>query len=147
MIRNAAGFLVRHGPVTGQDRWEENGGYSPFSLAVQISALLVAADFADRAQEPEVAEVLRTTADAWNEGIERWTYVTNTRLARECGVDGYYVRIAPDDVGDERPASGGRIPIKNRPLGERILRRPVPEISFGIHPRDRPRPCRPSGRT
>ena len=118
MIRNAAGFLVRHGPVTGQDRWEENGGYSPFSLAVQISALLVAADFADRAQEPEVAEVLRTTADAWNEGIERWTYVTNTRLARECGVDGYYVRIAPDDVGDERPASGGRIPIKNRPMGE-----------------------------
>ena len=118
MIRSAAGFLVRHGPVTGQDRWEENGGYSPFSLAVQISALLVAADFAERAHEPQVAELLRTTADAWNEGIERWTYVTDTRIAREVGVDGYYVRIAPSDVGDETPASGGRIPIKNRPAGE-----------------------------
>ena len=118
MIRGAAGFLVRNGPVTGQDRWEENAGYSPFSLAVQISALLVAADFADSAQEPAVAAVLRATADAWNEGIERWTYVTNTRLAKECGVDGYYVRIAPADIGDAAPASGGRIPIKNRPLGE-----------------------------
>jgi glucoamylase len=118
MIRSAAGFLLRHGPVTGQDRWEENGGYSPFSIAVQISALLVAADFADRAQEPAVAELLRSTADAWNEGIEQWTYVTGTPLARECGVDGYYVRIAPPDVGDAHPASGGRIPIKNRPPGE-----------------------------
>jgi glucoamylase len=118
MIRGAAGFLVRHGPVTGQDRWEENGGYSPFSLAVQISALLVAADFAERAHETEVAAVLRATADAWNAGIERWTYVTNTRIARECGVDGYYVRIAPPDIGQEHPTSGGRIPIKNRPIGE-----------------------------
>ena len=118
MIRNAAGFLLRNGPVTGQDRWEENGGYSPFSIAVQISALLIAAEFADRALEPAVAELLRTTADAWNEGIEQWTYVTGTPLARECGVDGYYVRIAPPDVGDARPASGGRIPIKNRPPGE-----------------------------
>jgi glucoamylase len=65
-----------------------------------------------------VAELLRATADAWNAGIERWTYVAGTALARECGVDGYYVRIAPPDVGDEQPASGGRIPIKNRPIGE-----------------------------
>ncbi|HET9010798.1 MAG TPA: glycoside hydrolase family 15 protein, partial [Gemmatimonadaceae bacterium] len=118
MIRGAAGFLVRNGPVTGQDRWEENAGYSPFSLAVQISALLVAADFAERAEESALAELLRTTADAWNASIERWTYVTNTRLATECGVEGYYVRIAPADVGDAAPASGGRIPIKNRPIGE-----------------------------
>jgi glucoamylase len=118
MIRSAAGFLVRHGPVTGQDRWEENGGYSPFSLAVQIAALLGAADFADEANEPHVAQILRDTADAWNDGIERWTYVTETRLARECGVDGYYVRIAPADLGDAQPASGGRIPIRNRPVGE-----------------------------
>ena len=51
MIRAAAGFLVRNGPVTGQDRWEENGGYSPFTLAVEIAALLVAAEFAERAGE------------------------------------------------------------------------------------------------
>ena len=118
MIRAAAGFLMRHGPVTGQDRWEENGGYSPFTLAVQISSLLIAADFADRANQTDLAELLRSTADAWNEGVERWTYVTDTPLAREVGVDGYYVRIAPADVGDPSPASGGVIPIKNRPAGQ-----------------------------
>lgn len=118
MIRAAAGFLVRHGPVTGQDRWEENGGYSPFSLAVQISALLIAAEFADRGNEHELAELLRSTADAWNDGVEEWTYVRDTPLAREVGVEGYYVRIAPPDVGAHAGPSGGAIPIKNRPPGQ-----------------------------
>ena len=118
MIRAAAGFLLQHGPVTGQDRWEENGGYSPFSIAVQISALLIAADFADRANEPDLADLLRATADAWNDAIEGWTYVTDTPLARAVGVAGYYVRIAPADVADEQPASGGIMPIKNRPPGQ-----------------------------
>ena len=55
-------------------------------------------------------------------GSSEWTYVRGTALARECGVDGYYVRVAPGDVGDEQPASGGRIPIKNRPVGARLRR-------------------------
>ena len=114
MIRGAAGYIVRNGPVTGQDRWEETGGYSTFTIAAQVSALLVASQFADRASEPAIAQLLIATADAWNEGIERWTYVTDTPLARRVGVEGYYVRIAPDDVCDESPASGGMIPIKNR---------------------------------
>jgi glucoamylase len=115
MIRRAAGFLVRHGPVTGQDRWEENGGFSPFTIAVQIAALVVAAAFAEREGESAVAELLLGTADAWNDGIERWTYVTGTPLAQRVGVEGYYVRIAPPDVCDENPASCGLIPIKNCP--------------------------------
>ncbi len=122
MIRRAASFLVRHGPVTGQDRWEENGGYSVFALAAQVAALVVAATFADAAGEPSLALLLRETADAWNASIERWTYVTGTPLAREVGVDGYYVRIAPADVAEEYPASGGYIPIKNRPPGEDAAR-------------------------
>jgi glucoamylase len=46
MVRKAASFIVRNGPVTQQDRWEEDGGYSPFTLAAEISALLAAADIA-----------------------------------------------------------------------------------------------------
>ena len=122
MIRRAASFLVQNGPVTGQDRWEENGGYSPFSMAVEISALLIAAEFAEREGEPDVAEIFRHTADSWNDAIERWTYVTGTALATEVGVDGYYVRIAPADVRDAEPASGLKIPIKNRPQGEHEAR-------------------------
>lgn len=46
MVRKAAAFIVVNGPVTQQDRWEEDGGYSPFTLAAEISALLAAADIA-----------------------------------------------------------------------------------------------------
>ena len=47
MVRKAASFILRNGPVTQQDRWEEDAGYSPFTLAAEISALLAGADIAD----------------------------------------------------------------------------------------------------
>jgi glucoamylase len=118
MVHRAASFLVRNGPVTQQDRWEEDPGYSPFTLAVEVAALLVAADLADLSQEPMVAAYLRETADAWNANIERWTYVTGTDLARQIGVEGYYVRIAPPEVADAASPAAGFVPIKNRPPGQ-----------------------------
>ena len=118
MVRRAAGFLLRNGPVTPQDRWEEDGGYSPFTLAVEVAALLAAGDFAEEAGEPATAAYLRETADVWNEGIERWTYVTGTALARQVGVEGYYVRIAPPELADAASPARGFVPIKNRPPGE-----------------------------
>lgn len=117
MVRRAAGFLYRNGPVTCQDRWEEDPGYSPFTLAVEVAALLCAADLADRF-EPALAPYLRATADVWNAGIERWTYVAHTDLARSVGVQGYYVRIAPPDTADAASPAGGFVPIKNRPPGQ-----------------------------
>jgi glucoamylase len=114
MVKQAASFLVRNGPVTSEDRWEEDGGYAPFTLAAEIAALLAAADLAELAGEPALAPYLRETADAWNERIERWLYVRDTSLARDTGVDGYYVRITPDDVED----GDDLVPIKNRPAAE-----------------------------
>ena len=118
MARRAAGFLVRNGPVTQQDRWEEDPGYSPFTLAVEIAALLAAADLAESAGEPDTATYLRQTADVWNDSVERWTYVTDTDTAREMGLEGYYVRIAPPEAADASSPAGGFVPIKNRPPGE-----------------------------
>jgi glucoamylase len=118
MVRRASAFIVQNGPVTPQDRWEEDPGYSPFTLAVQIAALVCAADLAEANGEPAVAAYLRETADAWNDNIERWTYVTGTDLAREKGVKGYYVRIAPPEVSEASSPSGGFVPIKNRPPGQ-----------------------------
>jgi len=118
MVRRAASFLVRTGPVTQQDRWEEDGGYSPFTLAVEIAALLAASDFAEANGDARLASYLRETADAWNAHVERWTYVAGTELARRVGVDGYYVRIAPPEVADAASPMGGFVPIKNRPAGE-----------------------------
>ncbi|HZD58500.1 MAG TPA: glycoside hydrolase family 15 protein, partial [Anaerolineales bacterium] len=118
MVRRAAGFLVRNGPVTQEDRWEEDPGYSPFTLAVEIAALLAAADLADLNQEADVAAYLRETADAWNDSIERWVYVSGTDLAEQVGVQGYYVRIAPAEQAEGGSLSQGFVPIKNRPPGE-----------------------------
>lgn len=115
MTRRAAGFLVRNGPVTQQDRWEEDAGYSPFTLAAVIAALLAAAELADANDEHAVATYLRETADNWNAGIERWIYVTDTELARNVGVKGYYVRIAPPEICEAASPAQGFVPIKNRP--------------------------------
>jgi glucoamylase len=117
MVRRAAAFIVRYGPVTQQDRWEEDGGYSPFTLAVEIASLIVAADFADAAGESDAAALLRETADAWNDNVERWTYVAGTEFARLAGVDGYYTRIAPPESADVDSLPAGYVSIRNRPAG------------------------------
>lgn len=118
MVRRAAGFIVRDGPVTQQDRWEEDPGYSPFTLAVEVTALLAAADLADLNGEPMMGSYLRETADAWNASVERWTYVTGTDLAHRIGVEGYYVRIAPPEVAEATSPLQGFVPLKNRPPGQ-----------------------------
>jgi len=120
LVYRAAGFLVRNGPVTQQDRWEEDAGYSPFTLAVEIAALLAAADLADTVGESEIAAYLRETADIWNDSIERWVYATDTDLARQIGVEGYYVRIAPPETDCAPSPAAGFVPIKNQPPGQSL---------------------------
>jgi glucoamylase len=120
MVRKAAGYLVKNGPVTSQDRWEEDPGYSPFTLAAEISALLAAADLADLFEAAQMGTFLRETADTWNSSIEHWIYATGTDLARQVGVDGYYVRVSSPDVADAASPSNGFVPIKNRPPGQNL---------------------------
>ncbi|QXE85183.1 glucan 1,4-alpha-glucosidase [Geomonas nitrogeniifigens] len=95
MVRQAAAYLVRNGPVSPQDRWEEDPGYSPFTVAAEIAALLAAADLADLHHEPGIARYLRETADVWHASIDRWMFVSGTDWCRKYDVAGYYVRIAP----------------------------------------------------
>jgi glucoamylase len=146
MVRRAACYLVCNGPVTQQDRWEEDPGYSPFTLAVEISALLAAADVADTVGESTVADYVRETADVWNSSIERWTYVTGTDLAQQIGVQGYYVRIAPPEATEAASPATGFVPIKNRPPGkemERAVHIISPDalalVRFGLRAPDDPR--------
>ncbi|MBZ5548878.1 MAG: glucan 1,4-alpha-glucosidase [Acidobacteriia bacterium] len=146
MVRKAAAFLVANGPVTQQDRWEEDGGYSPFTLAAEVSALLVAADMAQAMGQIQPAEFLRQMADTWNDNIERWTYAVNSDLARQVGVEGYYVRITPPDGDGAASPLQGFVPIKNRPLN-RANARAVEIVSpdalalvrFGLRAPDDPR--------
>jgi glucoamylase len=118
MVRAAAGFVSRNGPVTSQDRWEEDPGYSPFTMAVEIAGLCAAAELAERQGEQPIADYLRQTADAWEAVIDRVSYVRGTPLAKKHGVDGYYVRIAPPDSCKAASPHAGFVAIKNRPPGE-----------------------------
>ncbi|MGE5223501.1 MAG: glycoside hydrolase family 15 protein, partial [Omnitrophica WOR_2 bacterium] len=113
MVRQAAAFLVQNGPVTQEDRWEEDPGYSPFTLAVTIAGLLCAADLADDQGEKDVAVYLRETADEWNACIETWIYVKDTELAKQVGVEGYYVRLAGPDESQASSPAQGYVAIKN----------------------------------
>jgi glucoamylase len=74
MVRRAAAYLLRHGPVTEQERWEENSGFSPATIAAVVTALICAAELLDGSGGHRDAEYLREIADAWNAQIERWTY-------------------------------------------------------------------------
>jgi glucoamylase len=146
MVRNAASYILRNGPVTQQDRWEEEAGYSPFTLAAEISALLAAADIAELTGHSEQASILRDAADAWNDNIERWVYATGGDLAQQVGVEGYYVRIAPPDTDTAASPTQGFVPIKNRPPGEnpeRALHIISPDalalVRFGLRAPDDPR--------
>lgn len=120
MVRKAASFIVQNGPVTQQDRWEEDAGYSPFTLAVEVAALLAAADISHLVGHSATANYLREVADNWNDNIERWTYATNTLLSQQIGVDGYYVRIAPPEMDSAASPLQGFVPIKNRPLSASV---------------------------
>ena len=145
MVRRSADFLVRHGPATEEDRWEKNGGFSPFTLAVEIAALLAAADLADLHGEGELGTQLRAAADRWNERIDDWTYVRDTALARRCNVDGYYLEIAP--CGEHGEAmSRGRIRMRSRPSGQEEVAAEeivgtdaLALVRFGLHRPDDPR--------
>jgi glucoamylase len=118
MVRQAAAYLIRNGPVSPQDRWEEDPGYSPFTVAAEIAALLAAADLAELHKEPSIAIYLRETADAWNGSIDRWMYVTGTDWCREFKVSGYYVRITPVEEGEKGSRFREWIPVKNVPPGQ-----------------------------
>ncbi len=146
MITRAARFVVLNGPVTGQDRWEEDAGYSPFTLAAEISALLAAADMMDLAGRAEDAQYLREKADAWNDSIEHWTFATGTDLADRLGVEGYYVRVAPPETADAASPLDGFVPVKNRPpadtdqpAAQLISPDALALVRFGLRAPDDPR--------
>lgn len=98
MVLRAAGYLVRQGPATPQERWEENSGYSPSSLAANIAALACAATLADERGDADVAAYLWQYADFLEANLERWTVTTASTLVP--GISRHYIRILPADVDD-----------------------------------------------
>jgi glucoamylase len=107
LVRPAADFILKLGPRTPQERWEEIGGYSPATLAAQVAALVCAADLAAQAGDAASAERYLRAADEWNTSIEAWTLTTSGPLSAKP----YYLRItATGDPNSATPieiANGG----------------------------------------
>jgi glucoamylase len=116
MIGKALGFIAATGPSSPQDRWEENAGINTFTIAVAIAALVAGADFLP----PPARAFALTLADFWNDRIEDWTAVHGTALADRCGVDGYYIRIAPPEVLGNPLSLQSILNIKNRQRGSAV---------------------------
>ncbi len=121
MVRSAAAFLIREGPVTPQERWEESAGFSPSTLAVVIAGLIVAARLLGDAGEAESATFVQDYADFLEERVERWTVTTEGTLVPD--VSRHYVRIHPADPHDPRSdedPNRGTLRLANRPPGSRV---------------------------
>jgi len=119
MVRRACGFLIREGPITAQDRWEEARGYSPSTLAVHIAALICGAEFFDDRGEHATAEFIRDYADFLESHIEPWTVTTEGTLVP--GIRRHYIRVNPAssvDCADEDP-NCGTLALANQPPGVR----------------------------
>jgi len=95
MIQRAAAYLILQGPVTGQDRWEENAGYSPSTLATVIAGLVCVAEACNERRNPKLADFILVYADWLAAHIEEWTVTRQGDLVE--GFPRHYIRINPTD--------------------------------------------------
>jgi glucoamylase len=108
-IRPAAEVLVRRGPRSQQERWENQSGFSPATIAAQVAGLVCAADIARRNGDMAAATRWLAAADRFNAAVERWTLTTSGPLS----LAPYYLRVTKDgqpnrgttyDIGDSGSA-------------------------------------------
>jgi glucoamylase len=106
-IKPAADFILRRGPRTDQDRWEEKPGYSPATIAAQIAGLVCAGDIAKINGDRSSANAYLETADKWARNVDRWTVTETGHIGR-----GYYLRITEN----EDPNDGAKMEINSSSL-------------------------------
>ncbi|WP_436520602.1 glycoside hydrolase family 15 protein [Actinoplanes sp. HUAS TT8] len=114
-VRKAADFLTgferdgHRAPWSPQDRWENQSGYSPATIAAEIAGLVCAASIAEKNQDHASAVRYLTVADQWRANVKAWT-VTSTGTYSE---QPYFLRLTKDgkpdvgttyDIGDSGPS-------------------------------------------
>ena len=119
-VERAAGALVRNAPITHQERWEENAGYSPSTLAAVIGALICAAEMARAHEAAETGKFFEEFADWIEEHLEDWTATDDGVLHPK--INRHYMRIRPPECGEvyAHDRCGKEvIRLSNRPPGTR----------------------------
>jgi glucan 1,4-alpha-glucosidase len=97
-IKRAADFLISRGPAFGVERWEEQSGFSPSTIASEIAGLVAAAQLARANGDTASAAVWLGVADQWQRSIKAWTVTTNGPLATHP----YFIRLSK--TGDPNAA-------------------------------------------
>ncbi len=108
-LKLAADFIVAHGPMTQQERWEEVSGYSPSTMAAEIAGLVCAADIAKKNAAPDDAARYLKTADDWAGNLEKWLVTTTGHLGGSLAAQGYYMRVD----NNQDPNDGYRLDVHN----------------------------------
>ena len=97
-VKPAANFLIAHGPTFGVERWEEQSGFSPSTIAAEIAGLAAAADLARANGDASSAALWLGVADDWQRQVKSWTVTTNGPLAPHP----YFIRLSK--TGDPNAA-------------------------------------------
>ncbi|GII23102.1 glycoside hydrolase family 15 protein [Planosporangium mesophilum] len=115
-VKAAADFLVafsRDGnsaPWTPQERWENQSGYSPATIASEIAGLVCAARIAHANGDTAAEQRYLQTADAWQRRVESWTVTSTGPYSSKP----YYLRLTKDgnpnagttySIGDGGPSA------------------------------------------
>ncbi|MDR7276909.1 glycoside hydrolase family 15 protein [Catenuloplanes atrovinosus] len=109
-VKRAADFLAGYpgAPFTPQERWENQSGYSPNTIATAIAGLVCAADLARSRGDAASADRYLATADAWRDRVKTWTVTTTGPYSAKP----YFLRLTKDgdpdagttyDIGDGGP--------------------------------------------
>ncbi len=117
-VKKSADFLASYkdkdtglaAPYSPQERWENQGGYSPNSIAAQINGLVCAAAIARANGDTASSTKWLALADEWASKVQGWTVTTNGPLSSQP----YFLRLTKDGnpnagttygVGDGGPAN------------------------------------------
>jgi glucoamylase len=109
-IKLAADYIEANGPSTPQERWENQSGWSPGTIAAEIAGLVCAADIARRNGDTASAARWEALADDWRSKVDGWTATQNGPYDPKP----YYLRLTKDanpnagttySIGDGGPAA------------------------------------------
>jgi glucoamylase len=109
-VKRSANFIVANGPFSPQERWENQSGYSPGTIAAEIAGLICAADIARRNGDAASAAAWEATADEWQAQVDNWTVTSEGPYDPKP----YYLRLTKDampnagttySIGDGGPSA------------------------------------------
>jgi glucoamylase len=106
MVIMAADALVKRGPWSDQERWEENSGLSPNTIAVACQGLTEAA-YLETNFDPTRSQLYLSTCEKWKSSLLKWTFINDGPLGQN-----YFERIeVSQDLSHTAP-----IFIQNHPV-------------------------------